>query len=150
MSPLAPWEVDDDKVNLLNQQLKQTQAECSSLRERINRNHEEAQQTRQARENAEAQARLEEDRARELEAKGAKALEVARFLACGVTKAVLKLDHRTSNVSGMSHVAYRMCLTTTKTKLRKPPSPRVMLNSVGAFHAYYCIASLLTYGLHRV
>lgn len=151
MAPVAPWEVDDDKVNLLTQQLKQTQAECSSLRERINRSHEEAQQVRQARENAEAQARLEEDRARELEAKAAKAIEVTRLLRRGVLNTALKLFPRTSNARGMSPVAYKTYSTTTKRKLRRPLSPRVMLNSVGGSRVRDSpMTSLLTRDLCRV
>lgn len=76
MAPIAPWEADDDQLNALAQQLRQSTVECSALNERINKKNEEVAEYRKARDDAEARARMEEDRARALEAKATKALEV--------------------------------------------------------------------------
>lgn len=79
MSPVAPWEVDEDPVNTLTQHLRQSKVECSALLEQINRKNEEVSLFRKAREDAETHARHEELRANALEEKASKALDVRQF-----------------------------------------------------------------------
>lgn len=92
MPPRAPWEVDDDRINSLNHQLKQSQVECSALQEQIARKDDEVLLFRQAREDAETRARKEELRVRELEAIATKATNVSALLLYSQAVSKLTID----------------------------------------------------------
>lgn len=76
MAPVAPWDVNDEQLNTLAQQLRQSRVECSALQELICKKDAEVAQFRKVRDEAERRARYEADRALALETKADKTVEV--------------------------------------------------------------------------